>query len=48
MTVQTKHRDEFIATLTHLEAIVAKIAGGLGRGAYSVFLIITSCQKAYF
>lgn len=37
MTIQEDHRDEFVATIDHLEAVAGKIAGLLGRGGVLTF-----------
>ncbi len=37
MTVQANHRDEFIATLNHLESVAGKVAGALGHGGVFTF-----------
>ncbi|WP_355661308.1 hypothetical protein [Halomonas salifodinae] len=37
MSIQTKHRDEFLATLDHLSAVYGKVAGSLGRNGLFTF-----------
>ncbi len=37
MTIQVKHRDEFIATLNHLSAVYGKVAGALGKNGLFTF-----------
>jgi len=37
MTIQEKHRDDFVATIKHLDAVAGKIAGLLGRGGKLTF-----------
>jgi len=37
VTTQQDHRDEFISTIDHLEAVAGKIAGLLGRGGTLTF-----------
>ena len=37
MTIQTKHRDEFLATLDHLASVYGKVAGSLGRNGLFTF-----------